>query len=916
MSQDDELSELKATVSALQSRVEKLELQLEQSIRDQAHLDSSAIGQNTNSLAAVKMDSASIIPCESFVHISEPNSAKISRNDSQPIVENLPDPVVENSLAQVRNHSHTDESVESLSLSVSANPQQATSSVTLPSPVDAEAVELSSASPVTFRQDLIINSPGDSLITQVETEHATEPQKRNAKNGPPPLSSVRADSLETKIGLYWLSKLGMAFVVLGVALLIGYSFQYFGPIAKVSTGFVIAAFLVLAGEFFDRKQNLAGFGQVLCGGGWSVAYFTSYAMHHIESVRLIHDPIYGAVLMTAVALCAAYHSFKKNAELVASLAVCLGYLSLSLSNLNIFSALASTVLTAVLAFMVVKKKWATLYSSGLLSALFILFFSIDPQLALSRTADIALYMTFLAPYVLAAGFLPTILREDTALARSGAASVNVVAASVSLLCLMHAFSKLSLPIDSNALAFGIVTLTYAIFALFARQRGCPDNALTNSLISLSSLTLFMPAINGNQPTLAAWALELGLLIYVGMKYQLRSFRFFSLLLASVLCIACIVECFSTATVSAVGITIPRALPRVLPATLVMAVACYLFQSPFAKKVPNLSERESKLSFYWYGHCAGALAWLSVPALVHFGKLIQGDNAHRVVTFCWTLEAFGLGFLGLKWSRPYFSIVALLGFLLVGFCWLLPGAHHFLNWALLLTGMFYLAFQFRLQKDKVSQFIYRSYFLLAALFMLYVPPPASGELTAAIWSAELLACAYLSFRWSDSFFRNITTCGAFLVFARAIFESSNAWLSISVASMALIAAAYFARRAEPAILGPDKHSPAPSLMNVGASVVLASFVGNHLQSSLVSVGWAVEGVLLLALGFATKDKVLRICGLLSFALVVLRLLFVDLSGANTIYRIVAFIAAGVLFMLAAYAYAWFNKKFEERIAVDS
>lgn len=815
LSQEDELIELKATVLALQSRVEKLELQVQQ--YSSGEDNSVATAENTVSLDAAKNDSALPNPDKSFVNISDPSS-----------------------------------SVE----------------------------------------------------------------EKNANDAPPPIPSNKADSLETKIGLYWLNKLGMAFVVLGVALLIGYSFQYFGPIAKVTTGFVIAGFLVLAGEFFDRKQKLTGFGQVLCGGGWSVAYFTSFAMHHIESVRLIHDPIYGVVLMTIVALCAAYHSFRKDAELVASLAVCLGYLSLSLSNLNIFSAVASSVLTLVLSFMVVKKKWTTLYMSGLLSALFILLLSIDPQLAAARSADIVLYMTFLAPYILAAGFLPTILREDTALARSGAASVNVVAASVALICLMHAFSKLSLPINSNALAFGIISVTYAIFALFARQRGCPDNALTNSLISLSSLTLFMPAVNGNQPTLAAWALELGILIYVGMKYQLRSFRFFSLLLASGLAIACLVECFSTASVSALGISVPRALPRILPALLVMAVACYLFQSPFAKKIPNLSEREAKVSFYWYGHCAGALAWFSVPALVHFGKLIQGEAVHRVVTFCWTLEAFALGLLGLKWFRPYFSAVSLFGFLLAGFCWLLPGAHHFLNWGALVSLMVYLAFQFRMQPDNGSQVLQRSFFLLASFFMLFVPPPASEELANSIWSAELIASSYLSYRWSDRFFRNLTICGALLVFARSLFQSSNAWLSICVASLALIVAAFNARRAEPHILGPDKHSALPSMMNAGASVVLASFVGNHLQSSLVSVGWSIEGVLLLALGFLAKDKVLRICGLLSFALVVLRLLFVDLSGANTIYRIIAFIAAGVLFMLAAYAYAWFNKKFAERTASDS
>ena len=874
MNTDDEMRELQETVRALQARVEKLESQLALS--------------RENSIT-------SNLPAEPFTQISDGD--------------------LKNAFEPTSNSANLSQSAQSKAVHVRAS-ESAVSDLAADAELNADSTSNLAEglqSPNAHQKpdsDAQIGTASDSAASAADSSRSQSDESVHA-NVPPPLphSKPVTESLETKIGLYWLSKLGMAFVVLGVALLIGYSFQYFGPVAKISTGFVISLLLVAAGEFFERKQKLPGFGQVLCGGGWSLAYFTSYAMHHIESVRLVPDPVSGTILMVCVALSAAFHSFKKNSELVASLAVCLGYLTLSLSNLNLFAGISSTVLTLVLAFMVAKKKWATLYLAGLLSAFSILLLAIEPKLAGAATADVPLYLSFLVPYILAAGILPTILREDSSIARSGAAAVNVVGSSVLLLCLMHVFGKLSLPVNSNALAFGIVTVVYAIFSLFARQRGCPDNALTNSLIALSSLTLFMPALNNNEPTLAAWAVELGLLLYVGIKYQLRSFRFFSLLLSLCLSIGCIIEAFSPLTIDVMGLSLPRALPRILPAAIVLAAACWLFQSNKTKGVSNLSEGESKLSFYWYAHCAGSLLWLSVPALIYCTKLVQGEAANRVLVFCWMLEAFGLGFIGLKWQRSYFSLSAIIGFLVCGSCWLLPGAHHMLPWGLQLAFMAYLSYCFRSSNGGDSLIIHRAYALIVSFFMTFVPPNTSEEIRAAIWSAELLGLSILAYRLRDLFFRNLALVGALLVFEKGMLDAGTSWTVVSTCAAALAGGAYFIRKSDYAMLGEGELALTPKLMNVGAATVMANFIGNHLQNSLVSVGWAIEGVVLLAIGFAAKDKVLRICGLLSFSLVILRLLFVDLSGANTIYRIIAFIVAGVLFMAAAYAYARFNKKSE-------
>ncbi len=71
---------------------------------------------------------------------------------------------------------------------------------------------------------------------------------------------------------------------------------------------------------------------------------------------------------------------------------------------------------------------------------------------------------------------------------------------------------------------------------------------------------------------------------------------------------------------------------------------------------------------------------------------------------------------------------------------------------------------------------------------------------------------------------------------------------------------------------------------------------------LSVALAVEGLGLLAAGFWLKDRGLRWSALAVFGFLVMKILFVDLAGVATIYRILSFIVAGVIFLLASFAYA--------------
>ncbi len=88
----------------------------------------------------------------------------------------------------------------------------------------------------------------------------------------------------------------------------------------------------------------------------------------------------------------------------------------------------------------------------------------------------------------------------------------------------------------------------------------------------------------------------------------------------------------------------------------------------------------------------------------------------------------------------------------------------------------------------------------------------------------------------------------------------------------------------------------------ATLLLTWLLQVEVNRSWLSVAWAIEAVALVGVGFALVDKTFRVCGLAVFAVLVLKILFVDLAGAETIYRILSFIMAGATLLAASYAYA--------------
>ena len=82
---------------------------------------------------------------------------------------------------------------------------------------------------------------------------------------------------------------------------------------------------------------------------------------------------------------------------------------------------------------------------------------------------------------------------------------------------------------------------------------------------------------------------------------------------------------------------------------------------------------------------------------------------------------------------------------------------------------------------------------------------------------------------------------------------------------------------------------------------SEFVTDRLAISLISAAWALHALALIWIGLITKNRVRRILGFVLFGVTVFKILAIDMNTLEKAYRIISFIASGLLLLAAARFY---------------
>ena len=84
--------------------------------------------------------------------------------------------------------------------------------------------------------------------------------------------------------------------------------------------------------------------------------------------------------------------------------------------------------------------------------------------------------------------------------------------------------------------------------------------------------------------------------------------------------------------------------------------------------------------------------------------------------------------------------------------------------------------------------------------------------------------------------------------------------------------------------------------------------HHFRHGGLSIWWAILAVLLVAGGIRRNLKALRVCGLALFIVCLVKVYTIDISGLNTLGKVIAFVLLGLLFLGGAAAYIQYRKRF--------
>jgi hypothetical protein len=175
-------------------------------------------------------------------------------------------------------------------------------------------------------------------------------------------------NLEETLGTNWLNKLGITILVIGVALFLAYQLRELGPQGKITVGYVVGFVMLAGGVVFERRDMWRLLARAGIAGGWSLVYFTTYAMYHVPAARVLSSQSVDLILLLAVAAAMVAHTLRYQSQVVTGLTFLLAFTTINISRGNAYSLIASAILAAVLAVIAVRRQWFEMELVGMAAA--------------------------------------------------------------------------------------------------------------------------------------------------------------------------------------------------------------------------------------------------------------------------------------------------------------------------------------------------------------------------------------------------------------------------------------------------------------------------------------------------------------------------------------------------------------------
>jgi hypothetical protein len=673
------------------------------------------------------------------------------------------------------------------------------------------------------------------------------------------MTPVRRSSAEWEalLGGNLLNKIGAFVLVVGIALLLGYSFKYMGPGGRDAIGLAASAAMLGAGVFYERRPRYRTFARGLLGAGWAALYFTVYAMRALEAARVIESPALAAVLLAAVAAGMIAHALRYQSQTVVGVASGAAFLALALTEVTGFCVVALVPLAAALLYIAHRFRWPKLALFGAIATYVTCLSRGDTGTPLWQAQalfatywlvfeafDVAAPTAWLLP-INALGFLFLSLLKWNAAAP---AEIWMFLAAAAAAWVVSGALRARLHPEARPLAgawHGAATLAAALGAAAIFQK------LEHEWL------------------LAALLAEAEVFYLAGLRFKAGYLR------------ALAIPLFALQLIYLTATEAPRAALSVwAPVATLTAAALYLNRALCAADK-------------FYGFAATGVAAL-------IGGYAAPDRESGAVWFVMAIGPFALGW----WQRLAdfrWQGYVLGGLAAVVTAYTLPhpavsiAIAAAVSYAATLCALWTAKGRFAaIEQTRLFEIASTIGAAFLAAFLWKTLPSAHGPALAA----EALALCFFAGRAP----RNALVWQSCVMAAVAFGLSwDNFPQPGSILAGSAIAACFYASQ----LLSP-RGGPARLYYSLLGTGVISALLYREVSGSGRTVAWGIQGLALLASGFPLRDRVLRVSGLVLLLFCILKLFIYDLSYLDTLPRIFSFIVLGLILVGVSWIYTRFRE----------
>ena len=111
----------------------------------------------------------------------------------------------------------------------------------------------------------------------------------------------------------------------------------------------------------------------------------------------------------------------------------------------------------------------------------------------------------------------------------------------------------------------------------------------------------------------------------------------------------------------------------------------------------------------------------------------------------------------------------------------------------------------------------------------------------------------------------------------------------------------------------KDKKSSSVCSWSASLLAVVLLGIEIEGYLLSVSWAIFGLVLMIFGFVLSRPQVRIQAISILLLAVAKAFLIDVWELETIYRVISFIVLGVILLLASFLYSKYRDEIKKIVA---